>query len=326
MPDDWGRRLLIQKAKLERGEQTVPALLQVLGSNGLGALSFLSEHIPSDKNQSADILELNELMNAACRYDFGEQMTETDMQLLFRAGSSPGGARPKALVTKAPDSHWIVKFPSLNDRLDVIAIEAATLELAKASGLTVPDFELQHIGMRKVLLVRRFDISDNGGRYHMTSMQTLLQAEGYYFLSYTDMFSVLKSYSAIPSVDIPALFRQMVFNAAIGNTDDHLKNFCMLHKEGGFRLSPVYDVLPDIFERREHTLSFKSSCLPPDRRLLQQMGKQLHIQNFEQIIDEVFHGVSQWSGIFQQYGVPDDDVKKLTWSIQRRLERLVKCC
>lgn len=324
LPDDWGRRLLIQKAKIGRGEQTVPRLLEVLGSNGLGALSFVSEYPLSDKDASADMLELSTLLDAAFRYDSGLQMAEADLQLLFRAGSSPGGARPKALVRKASDSLWIVKFPSVNDKMDVIAIEAATIELAKQSGLTVPEFEIQHIGDRKALMVRRFDISNNDGRYHMISMQTLLQAEGYYYLSYDDLFTVLKSHSVRPSVDMPALFRQMIFNAAIGNTDDHLKNFCMLHKESGFCLSPVYDVLPDIFERREHTLSFNSSYLPPERQHLQRMGKQLHIKNAGLMIDEVVQAVSLWRRVFQQYGVSEEDTKKLEWGIERRLDRLIK--
>ena len=137
-------------------------------------------------------------------------------------------------------------------------MEAGCLEMAKESGLPTPDFELRDVGKRKVLLVRRFDISDKGGRYHMISMQTLLQAEGYYYLGYNDLFEILRKYSFQPSVDIPILFRQMVFNVAIGNTDDHLKNFSLLHDDSGFYLSPAYDLLPDIAERREHILHFNS--------------------------------------------------------------------
>lgn len=324
LPDDWGRKLLIQKAKIEKGEQTVPKLLEVLGSNGLGALSFVSKHNIPDENSSADMVDLPSLLDTACRYDSGVQMKEEDLLLLFRTGSSPGGARPKALVRKETGSLWIVKFPGFNDKLDVISIEAATLELAKLSGLIVPEFEIQKIGNRKGLMVKRFDISGHGGRYHMISLQTLLQAEGYYFLSYNDLFKVVKSHSFQPSIDIPSLFRQMVFNAAIGNTDDHLKNFCMLHKESGFCLSPVYDVLPDIFERREHTLSFDLSYLPPDRKNLQNIGKQQNIKKVDQIIHEVSQVVSEWRGVFRRYGVPESDLQKLEWGINRREERLKK--
>jgi serine/threonine-protein kinase HipA len=171
-------------------------------------------------------------------------------------------------------------------------------------------------------MLKRFDVSPNGGRYHIISMQTLLRAEGFYYLGYNDMFNVLKSHSVQPSTDTPLLFRQMIFNAAIGNTDDHLKNFCMLHKEHGFCLSPAYDLLPDIYERREHTLSFNSSYLPPDRNSLQQIGKQQHVKNSEQIIDEVVQAISEWRMIFRHYKVPESDILKLEWGINRRLERL----
>ncbi len=322
LPDDWGRKLLIQKAKLGRGEQIVPKLLEVLGSNGLGALSFASKQNIPDENSSAGMVDLDALLNAAFRFDSGLKLKETDLQLLFRTGSSPGGARPKALVRKETGSLWLVKFPGFNDNLDVVPIEGATLELAKLSGLTVPEFEIRNIGNQKALMVKRFDISGHDGRYHMISLQTLLQAEGYYFLGYNDLFRIVRSHSFQPSNDIPSLFRQMVFNAAIGNTDDHLKNFCMLHKESGFCLSPVYDVLPDIYERREHALSFDLSYLPPDRNILQNIGKQQNIKKVDPIIDEVSQVVSGWRRVFRRYGVPESDIQKLEWGINRREERL----
>ena len=327
LPDDWGRNLLIKKAGLGRGEQTIPRLLEILGSNGLGALSFESKQDrPVKPDPSAGIKDLGTLLNAASRYESGLPLDEEELQLLYQSGSSPGGARPKALCRKDTGSLWIAKFPRHNDTFHVESIEAATLELAKRSGLPVPEFEIQDIGKKKVLLVRRFDISNHGGRYHMISMQTLLQAQGYYFLSYTDMFDVVKAHSYQPSIDIPLLFRQMIFNVAIGNTDDHLKNFCMLHKESGFCLSPVYDVLPDIYEKREHSLSFPfgAGFLPPDRKTLQSMAAAHNIETAGQIIDTVRKAVSGWKNVFQQYKVPEFEMQRLEWSINRRIESLGK--
>jgi serine/threonine-protein kinase HipA len=325
LPDDWGRNLLIKKAKLGRGEQTLPRLLEVLGANGLGALSFQSKQNRPEPDSSANIKNLEALLNAALRYESGLPLDEEDLKLLYQSGSSPGGARPKALCKKETGSLWIAKFPRHNDTFHVESIEAATLELAKLSGLSVPEFEIQDIGSRKALLVKRFDISDHGGRYHMISMQTLLQAQGYYFLSYHDMFDVVKAHSYQPSIDVPALFHQMVFNVAIGNTDDHLKNFCMLHKESGYCLSPVYDVLPDLYEKREHSLSFfpGTGFLPPDRKILQRIGEDLNIEMTGQIIDKVLQVVSGWKNIFQQYHIPEFEIQRLEWSINRRIELLL---
>ena len=246
LPDDWGRALLIKKAKLGRGEQTIPRMLEALGDGGLGALSFQSAQSLLKTDSSADIKDLETILNVAMRYESGLPLDEEELQLLYQSGSSPGGARPKALCRKGDGSLWLAKFPRKQDTFHVESIEAATLELAKRSGLPVPEFEIRNLGKRKVLLVKRFDISDLGGRYHMISMQTLLQAQGYYFLGYQNVFDAVNAHSYQPSIDVPLLFRQMVFNAAIGNTDDHLKNFCMLHKESGYCLSPAYDLLPDI--------------------------------------------------------------------------------
>ena len=158
----------------------------------------------------------------------------------------------------------------------------------------------------------------------MISMQTLLQADGYYHVNYNELFEIIKHYSCQPSIDIPFLFLQMVFNVAIGNTDDHLKNFCMLHKEPGYCLSPAYDLLPDIHDRMEHTLSFPygAGYLPPGRITLEKIGKSYNIENRNQVIDKVFQAVSDWQYVFKKFGVPESDIQRLKWNISRRIESL----
>lgn len=321
LPDDWGRTLLAKKANLSRGEQTVPKLLEALGSNGLGALSFESGKRLSYKESSASIHDLSTIVEAAIKYDAGLPVDEESLQNLFTCGSSPGGARPKALIQKETGSLWIAKFPKADDKFHIEPIEAGTLQMARNAGLSVPEFEIQEAGERRVLLIKRFDVSRQGGRHHMISMQTLLNAEGYYYLSYSDMFKIIKKYSSQPAQDVDAMFRQMVFNIAVGNTDDHLKNFCMLHKDSGFCLSPVYDVLPDIHQNREHRLSFPqgTGSLPIDKDLLQGIGKVYSVSDPEQIIKDVFNSVVDWRDIFQEYEVPESDIKRLEHEIDRRL-------
>ena len=116
----------------------------------------------------------------------------------------------------------------------------------------------------------------------------------------------------------------MVFNGAIGNTDDHLKNFCMLQKESGLCLSPVYDVIPDIAGVREHTLSFPmgNGSLPPGRLALKKIGESLNISNAGEIIVDVFSAVSNWKVVFKKYDVPEFDIQRLEWGIDRRLSAL----
>ncbi len=325
LPDDWGRKLLIRKAELLRKDQTVPNLLKVLRNTGLGALSFVSERkYPPYRESSASILTLRSLVETAMKHDAGLPLDDTNLQKLFSCGSSPGGARPKALIRKESGSFWIAKFPRFSDSFNIETIEAGTLQIAQNAGLTIPEFEIQTFGNKKVLLVKRFDISDQGGRYHMISMQTLLKADGYYNLSYSHLFNAVQKYSNRPVHDIQSLFRQMVFNAAIGNTDDHLKNFCMLHTRYGFSLSPAYDLLPDVNQNREHQLSFPlgAGFLPPVRRILQTIGAAFNISLADEIVDDVYNAVADWQNIFRAYEVPDSDIKRLGPDIKQRMKLL----
>ncbi len=324
LPDDWGRALLAKKAKLSRAEQTIPKLLEAIGANGLGALSFSSDKALPVEDTSAGMQDIEAITEAAMKYDAGLPVDDDYLGVLLSCGSSPGGARPKALVKDNDGTHWIAKFPKLNDNYHVEPIEAATLHLAGNAGIQVPDFILQNAGKRQALLIKRFDLSARGGRNHMISMQTLLGADGYYHLSYSNMFSVLRQHSTRPEKDTERLYRQMIFNSAIGNTDDHLKNFTMLHNERGFSLSPAYDLLPDIHENREHRLSFPQGggTLPPGRKILKRIGILYKVPNPDRIIGEVLQSMAGWKDMFQKYCAPKDEILRIGKSIAPRLERL----
>ena len=324
LPDDWGKALLARKWKIPRGEQTISNLLKYLRSNGLGALSFSLAKEGPYKDPSATLHDLSQILDTALKYDAGLPVEEGALQALFSCGSSPGGARPKALIKNKIGKQWIAKFPKLDDKFHVESIEAGTLQLAQNAGLQVPNFLIQNAGDRKVLLVERFDITEQGGRNHMISMQTLLGADGYYHLSYSNIFNVLNKYSCRPQVDTEDLFRQMVFNVAIGNTDDHLKNFCLLHTESGFCLSPAYDLVPDIHHNREHRLSFPQDAgtLPPGRKILERIGQVHKVSDPDQVIENVYQSVVNWQDVFRQHEVPEDNIQRLEPGITQRLNRI----
>lgn len=149
LPDDWGRRLLVRKANLERTRQSVPHLLLALGGSGLGALSF--ESIEDNKTHSAEMAELPDILEAALCYEQGKTVSDESLRALFRAGSSLGGARPKVLVRDLDNILWIAKFPSTRDTLSMVPIEAATMDLAKSAGLNVPETHMIACGNRQVL-------------------------------------------------------------------------------------------------------------------------------------------------------------------------------
>jgi serine/threonine-protein kinase HipA len=310
LPDDWGKKLLIRKHKISRQQENIPTLLVALGSTGLGALTYSVQDQPAPSPRGASTIHLSELLNAAEKFEQGETR-DSEISMLLGAGSSPGGARPKALVYgEETGTHYIAKFPSIKDLVDVVRIEAATMALAAKAGLQVPCTRISPCGNRSVLLVERFDIVP-GGRRHMISLQTLLKAEGYYTCRYKDILDVVRKFSAEPAIDSERLFRQMVFNAVVGNTDDHLKNFWMVYGAGdGWRLSPAFDLVPDIGRRDEHVILFDTGPYCPGRDKLKKLGRAWGVSNSDRTVDEVFAAVSGWSAEYETFGVQDNEIQQ----------------
>jgi serine/threonine-protein kinase HipA len=322
LPDDWGRRLLIRQHHLAHGYRRVPQLLAAM-EHGLGALSFLSPgKQPTTHSRSGTSLE--HLMELAGSFERNEELEDKQYLPLFAAGSSPGGARPKVLACHR-GAEWIAKFPSVRDIFDMVGLEAATMELARQAGIQTALTEMVPCGSGKILLVRRFDLTPPGGRNHMISMQTLIGAEGYYSLGYRDMAEILRRISAAPAEDLMQLYRQVVFHAMIGNTDDHLKNFCMLHGQKGWRLSPAFDLLPDVGGNLEHQLHINHSFLPPDKSALVNEARSFNIsrrKTAEEIIFSIAETATGADAVFQKFEVPPSDRRQFTNDISRRLKKM----
>lgn len=312
LPDDWGRRLLVRKHGIPRHQQNLPNLLLALGASGLGALSYTEQGAPARTSSETSVLNLARLVEAAESFERGDK-SAADINLLLGAGSSPGGARPKALVyDEKPDAHYLAKFPSIKDNVDVVRIELATMSLAAKAGLDIPELRLVECGSKPVLLVRRFDITPRG-RLHMVSLQTLLKASGYYKCQYAELLNVVRKVSADPQIDSEQLFRQMVFNAVIHNTDDHLKNFWMVcDGELGWRLSPAFDLVPDIGQRGEHVLFFDLDPIYPGRANLEKLGRSWGITGAAAIVEQVFSAIADWRKEFMLCGVMQKDVERFS--------------
>lgn len=278
LPDSWGRRLVIRHYNLSRSKQNVANLLKVVGENTVGAIRFKHEDF-IEHSQPLLVGDLSTLLEQAERF---QQQPDCDNELirqLMLAGSSSGGARPKVLVNDDLEQ-YIAKFPAITDVYDVVGLEAVCMQMAQKAGLNVAETKLITVSTKKVLLVKRFDITESGGYNHMISMQTLLGVEGYYHSTYKDLAEMIRRWSDNCDGDLKMLYRQMVFNVMIGNTDDHLKNFIMMHTGGGWRLSPAYDLVPDIGRMREHTLMFDNSNYPPsDIDELIKMGRIFNIKS-----------------------------------------------
>ncbi|MGB6451151.1 MAG: type II toxin-antitoxin system HipA family toxin [Steroidobacteraceae bacterium] len=295
LPDDWGRQLLARALTSEGKAPSPPQMLLVLRGGGTGALVFTETPAAADMAETLETRSLSALLAAASRFEAGTLPSNDEFRKLLEGSSRVGGARPKALVHD-DEGEWVAKFPSrIRDGIhDVVGLEAICLELARRAGLTVPESRLQAVGRRRALLVRRLDVIGERGRIHMVSMRTLCRERpGVFVTSYSDLAAVLAKHSAAPSADLSSLFRYMVFNAAIGNVDDHLKNFWMLASPSGYRLAPAFDLIPDITGRREHTLAFQYGFACPTRAALLAVASDWRVPQAAESIDRVVASVAR---------------------------------
>jgi len=261
-PDRWGRVLMNKRERILAGKEgRKPAklydsdyLLGVYDETRLGGIRFKTEpngaFLSDDKETAAPPWASLRTLEEASRSFENEDiaLSEKWLNQLIRPGSSLGGARPKATVIDPKEQLWIAKFPSKNDENDTGAWEMVTHDLAELCGLHVPEAKLEKFSnLGSTYLVKRFDRILNK-RVHFASAMTLLgktdgtsAADG---TSYLDIAAFIKSYGAQPKRDLIELWKRIVFNMAVSNTDDHLRNHAFIFTENGWELSPLYDVNP----------------------------------------------------------------------------------
>lgn len=171
-----------------------------------------------------------------------------EIQALARmhAGSSVGGGRPKVLVEDG--GSWLVKFTRTNDPFNHARMEYVCLLLAERAGIPVPARRIVGAGRFEGLAIRRFDVTDTGGRWGLVSANALLkdsdtQADPAH-PSYNALADLVRRHGTRPQPDLAQVYAQMLFNESINNRDDHLKNFSFLQGPGRLELSPAYDLVP----------------------------------------------------------------------------------
>src|SRR5262249_52623208 len=173
-----------------------------------------------------------------------DKETDEELRLLFAPGSSLGGARPKASVREKDGHLAIAKFPRKDDEINTVVWEAVALSLAEKAGVVVPKRHLETVAKKPVLLLRRFD-RDGARRIPFLSAMSMLGSKDMETRSYLEIVDSLRQHGAAPKADMEALWRRLVFNILISNTDDHLRNHGFLYAgQEGWRLSPAYDLNP----------------------------------------------------------------------------------
>lgn len=310
-PDRWGRQIIDRVFRLRRSSEI--DYLAVAGEDRIGALAFSLESgrynvVVEQELHTADLAALLSAAQAIERH----MPIDDDMRRLLRPGASAGGARPKAII-RDDGCHWLAKFPAEGDSVDVCAIEQASLRLAAACGITVADSRLVDVGGRNVLLVERFDRDEAGGRIHFASARTLLIAQGVDIANaaYSDIADTARRFSRAPKEEAREIFKRMVFNVAMENTDDHEKNHAFLWRDGRWNLAPAYDVQPQLQGIHYQQLKVgRFDYEPSMRNVLSDCGRfMLTEAEARSEIGEMMVVLERWQEHFAAAGVREDDIE-----------------
>lgn len=248
-PDGWGQYLMY-KAMGDRLPSEIDLIL-ASGEHRVGALAFGPTSAQPETitpwGGGPEEFTLAELAEAAERAQHVDELDE-NLRALLAAGSSLGGARPKA-ATKIGDQPWIAKFQKRGDSFPECRVELATMRLASECGLDVPPLDFRCVLDRDIYLIERFDRIPHGNwleRRPFASGLTMLGAHESEVssFSYADLAGAIRQFGTEVRQDLHELFRRMLLNILVTNDDDHLRNHGFLFDGEGWRLSPLYDVVP----------------------------------------------------------------------------------
>jgi len=309
-PDRWGQTLMKRREAMEakdEGRQTRTLyawdyLIGVQDQTRQGALRFkypgTDVFLASHDLSAPPVTQLAELENVA------QQLSE---------------ARPKANFTQQDGSLWIAKFPAKDDDRDSGAWEMLAYQLALRANIQMPQAKLLKLGNHyRTFAVKRFDRID-GQRIHYASAMTMLKKESSDDASYLDIAEFIMTRGATGSIknDLAQLFRRVVFNAAISNRDDHLRNHGFILMPNGWRLSPAFDINPNI-DKAEHALNLD---IGDNRANLESVITtaqyyELTQDQAVQIVSEILSVTRTWEAVAKNLAISRGDIELMRAAFQ----------
>jgi serine/threonine-protein kinase HipA len=329
-PDEWGRRQLA-KTRQPPPVTHVEFLLAASGQ-GVGSLHFTPE--VADRPTPAPPRPFENLVHLQHIAEDIEAGREVDRNLepYFFHGSGLGGARPKTLIEHEGRS-WIAKFARASDLVDMCKVEFVAMGLARDAGIDVPDVQLTETSRGPVLLVARFDLDDEG-QHHLISVASLINKfditqydEG--AMSYPGIFQLGNRIGTATGNLADAVFRRLVFNVAIGNTDDHLRNHAFYKKVGEpqYLLTPGYDIVPNTGLQGSHAIALGAFGNTPSVDNLHAAAQRMGLTRAAamQTASEVLDATEAWRERMQDAEVLSADIGVLErcFAFRSVLERYV---
>jgi serine/threonine-protein kinase HipA len=329
MPDTWGRTLMKRRAAIKAREENklVPTLndidflLGVYDECRMGALRFklnLNGPFLDDdaKYPTPPWTKIRELQYSA-------EMMESDgnnedirkwLAILIAPGSSLGGARPKANVLDSENHLWIAKFPSKNDDFDKAAWEYLAYKLALKAKIEMTDCKIEKVsGNYRTFFTKRFDRFTNK-RIHFASAMTMTGHSEETLKNHQPSYLEIAEFIQFNCIKVDAnlhqLWRRMVFNIAISNTDDHLRNHGFLLSKNGWELSPAYDINPST-DKNGLALNINTDDNSLDFELAKSVGEFFRLNHLQmnEIIEEVKSAVKKWKQIASEIGIQRNEIE-----------------
>ncbi len=312
-PDQWGERVI---RLIER-----PARLSLLeylyfaGDNrfgGFGVSLHAETYVPVPTAAMPTFDGLADMHQAVQRVMAGDAVSEQQLRLL-QPGVSMGGARPKSLM-QLDGASWVVKF-SEGGELDSPLIEHACMQLARRCGIQTADTLALPLPKGHAVAVKRFD-REGARRLHVLSAHVALRAAGE-AMGYPELAQLIRRLGHPDQVRAQQqeLFRRMVFNILIDNTDDHEKNHALVRGADGFyALSPAFDVLPaaqglGYQQMRVGALGHESSVA---NAMSQVRAFGLTDAQARHMVCEIAGQVTPWKAVFKSLNVRHADMDVLT--------------
>lgn len=329
-PDRWGRLLMRRseaalarsEGRIEKALRETDYLLGVFDGHRMGALRFKEDPDGpflnnNEKLASPPWTSVSELEQISLRLEDDDVSEDPEyfkwLMMLVNPGSSLGGARPKASVFDIKKNLWIAKFPSKTDTKDIGGWEMVANELASNAGLNVAVSKIQKFSSKYyTFLTKRFDRTSEGERIHYASAMTMLgYTDGTDFhdgVSYLEIVDFLTNNGADIENDLTELWRRIVFNIFISNTDDHLRNHGFILTEKGWILSPVFDINPNEYgSGLSLNISLDDNALNLDIPLDIVEFFRLDREHGLQIIERVRKSVSTWRNVANKYQLPKSE-------------------
>lgn len=307
LPDGWGLLLMdknLQTRNINHRGLSSFDRLAYIGSNAMGAL----EYQPSSSPDSIEASELNLHLLAKNAIDIYEGSSEDVLDLLFRVGGSPGGARPKIELIETIDGnfkasdpsildtdvHWLVKFDVSKEFQNFSRVEYFFSIMAKNCGVAMMETRLflDREG-KDHFAIKRFD-RQGKSKIHTHTFGSLIESN--FRIPDQDYRNLmLITFDLTKDIkDVYRIFRLMVFNHLTTNQDDHVKNFSfILDQNFSWSFAPAYDLTPCFGMNNWHsmTINNKGVNIEDADYIAATKGLGVDKQQLHLIIEEVKTGV-----------------------------------